>query len=394
VRERCAEVLAAGERGALEHFAIRPERLEDTARYVIAVIRERYPGLEIPLHSRWRHFAAGGLDRWAALASTLTGVPREERARIGTELALVSVLLDAGAGPKWRFLDPASGRSLARSEGLAAASFELYRSGTLSDRRGGPLRVDASRLDNLEHATLARAFQATGENPLAGLEGRLLLLRNLGRVLAERGDAFGPEGRAGALFDRLAGEARAGEIDAGRVLEIVLDALAPIWPDGFVAEGGFALGDVWPHPAVRRDDASDRLVPFHKLSQWLAYSLVEPLEAGGLTVCRLDALTGLAEYRNGGLFLDLGVIALRDPKAAAARHDPRAELVVEWRALTVALLDRLADIVRAELDLDAETLPLARVLEGGTWHAGRCIARERRADGRPPLAVASEGTLF
>jgi len=37
---------------------------------------------------------------------------------------------------------------------------------------------------------------------------------------------------------------------------------------------------------------------------------------------------------------------------------------------------------------------LARVLEGGTWAAGRRIARERRPDGAPPLAIESDGTVF
>ena len=69
------------------------------------------------------------------------------------------------------------------------------------------------------------------------------------------------------------------------------------------------LGDCGRHPAV----PGDGLVPFHKLSQWLTYSLVEPLEAAGLPVAEIDGLTGLAEYRNGGLFIDCGVIEPRDP---------------------------------------------------------------------------------
>jgi hypothetical protein len=68
--------------------------------------------------------------------------------------------------------------------------------------------------------------------------------------------------------------------------------------------------------------------------------------------------------------------------------------VVEWRALTVALLDRLADALRQKLKLDAVALPLAKVLEGGTWAAGRAIARERRPDGAPPLKIVSDGTVF
>ena len=69
-------------------------------------------------------------------------------------------------------------------------------------------------------------------------------------------------------------------------------------------------------------------------------------------------------------------------------------LVVEWRALTVALLDKLADSVRARLGKDAASFPLAKVLQGGTWSAGRAIAAACRADGSPPIKVISDGTVF
>jgi hypothetical protein len=142
------------------------------------------------------------------------------------------------------------------------------------------------------------------------------------------------------------------------------------------------------------DDATSQLVPLHKLSQWLAYSLIEPLQAAGIAVTDIDGLTGLAEYRNGGLLIDTGVLALRDPAQAQLAHDVGSALVVEWRALTVALLDRLAELVRARLAADAVSMPLARILQGGTWAAGRAIARARRADGAPPIKIISDGTVF
>jgi hypothetical protein len=135
-------------------------------------------------------------------------------------------------------------------------------------------------------------------------------------------------------------------------------------------------------------------VPFHKLSQWLAYSLVEPLATARLRVTKLDGLTGLAEYRNGGLFIDCGAIEPRDPTLLQRPLDALSEPVVEWRALTVALLDRLASRVRDVLGKSAVEFPLARVLEGGSWAAGREIAVERRSGGAPPLATVSDGTLF
>jgi hypothetical protein len=134
-------------------------------------------------------------------------------------------------------------------------------------------------------------------------------------------------------------------------------------------------------------------VPLHKLSQWLTYSLLEPLGAAGLEVTGLDELTGLAEYRNGGLFVDTGVLVPRHAAVVRETHRPGDEVVVEWRALTVALLDRLASRVRLLLRQDERNLPLGAILEGGTWAAGRRLADERR-EGTPPIAVESDGTVM
>jgi hypothetical protein len=197
----------------------------------------------------------------------------------------------------------------------------------------------------------------------------------------------------GGLCDALVALAdAAGCLPAERILPHVLEALAAIWPPR-TRRFGVELGDVWTHPAAGGADESRGLVPLHKLSQWLCYSLIQPLEIAGVRVVDADALTGLAEYRNGGLFIDTGVIAARDPAVFARPHAASAALVVEWRALTVALLDRLAAGLRQELGLDAAQLPLGKVLEGGTWSAGRKLAGELRA-GAPPFQVQSDGTLF
>jgi hypothetical protein len=181
---------------------------------------------------------------------------------------------------------------------------------------------------------------------------------------------------------------RAG-LPAGDMLHLVLRVLGPIWP-GRLTQCGVPLGDCGRHGRV----AGDGIVPFHKLSQWLVYSLIEPLEDAGFHIANIDALTGLAEYRNGGLFLDCGALVARDDDLMRRPLDPFEEAVIEWRALTVALLDRLAERVRHRFGLDAAQFPLAKVLEGGSWAAGREIAAEIRPGGGPPLAIASDGTLF
>ena len=88
----------------------------------------------------------------------------------------------------------------------------------------------------------------------------------------------------------------------------------------------------------------------------------------------------------------MDVLALRTPVNAEIVVD--SPLVVEWRALTVALLDRLAPMVRDRLGLDESQLPLSRLLQGGTWSAGRRAASERRSDASPPIRVQSDGTVF
>ncbi len=378
VRERCGLVYSAAERGETPHFRLHTQRLDKAAALVADVTRGRYPDLRVPFHSRWRHFAAGGIDR-AALIAPGAGAAETARARI--DLAIVSVLLDAGAGTEWGYREAGTGQVLTRSEGLGVASLRAMQAGLFSADPTQPWRADATALAALEPEALAQAMQHGDGNTLAGFEGRADLLRRLGEVARDNPAMFGRPARLGNLYDYWSQQG--GTIDAPALLRTLLVALGPIWP-------GRPLGDCGRHRAV----AGDGFVPFHKLSQWLAYSLVEPLRDAGIAVTDLDGLTGLAEYRNGGLFIDLAVIEPRDPALVSRRLDPQDEAVVEWRALTVALLDRIAGPVRRLLGKTEAEFPLACVLEGGSWEAGRRIALSRRPDGRPPLSIASDGTLF
>ncbi len=389
VRRRCALLhrWVAGGRSA--HFTLDEARLPEIAAYVAQVTREAYPDLRVPPHSRWRHFEAGGSDRWAALEPLLPNTA--DRARAAFDLATVSVLLDAGAGPVWRYQEHATGQTYSRSEGLAVTSFDMFRAGAFSSDPADPLRADADRLAVIADADIARGFQAGVDNPLAGLAGRATLLRRLGAALSARPDLFGSPARPGNLIGRL--PALEGTVRLPALLEILLDALSPIWPSGLVV-GGHNIGDAGRHPAVRAAGEADDIVPFHKLSQWLAYSLIEPLDMAGFEVVGLSQLTALPEYRNGGLLIDFGAIQPRQAIDSSTPLDVSSELVVEWRALTVILIESLLDPVRNALGLGND-FALPHLLQGGTWSAGRRIARKfRPPEGGPPLVIAADGTVF
>ena len=441
IRLRCAAILRSVEADVSPSFSIDRSKLDAVAERVAALTLRRFPDLVIPYHSRWRHFEAGGVDRKAEMDAALAGRSVAEVARARFDLTVVSVLLDAGAGPAWRYTESrqlaaaalpraeaddllamldrsAAGTAAAaapavapaadtpvytRSEGLGVASFRAFMAGAFSARASDPCRADAATLRHVDAAALRAVFQSSPSNPVVGLEGRAALLARLGTVLQAEGQRSGHEARPGLLFDRLTSDGTRHQVSATELLGEVLRTLSPIWPSGSRVQG-LAAGDVWPHrwagAAVGsgEDHLTDRTtegwVPFHKLSQWMSYSLLEPLQWAGVHVTGLDALTALPEYRNGGLLLDAGVIVPRSPRLLARTWKPGDEFIIEWRALTVALLDEVAVLVRQKLGKTAQQMPLACILEGGTWAAGREIAKELRGDGAPPLKIDSDGTVF
>lgn len=397
IRVRARELLARARSGASDAFAVNDAALREAAHTVAELTRSRFPDLRIPYHSRWRHFEAGQVNRNARLDGLLGLVTPAVRARAKIDLALVSVLLDAGAGPQWAYSEASSGQRFTRSEGLGVASFHAFTSGLFSSDPRQPLQVDAAGLAALSAERLGEAFQVSEGNPLVGLEGRTQLLRRLGVVLKTRREVYGPTGRPGALYDAMLEPADEGTdpvrtMAAHDLLVKLLDTLSAIWP-AQNAIGELPLGDCWPHPALAGEGLTAGWMPFHKLSQWLTYSLLEPFEWSGVRVTGLDALTGLPEYRNGGLLIDTGVLRPLPDDWAERRWAVGDPFIVEWRALTVALLDELAPLVRFELGVTAEQMPLACVLEGGTWAAGRLLAQRLR-NGLPPLNIESDGTVF
>ncbi len=386
IRDRAAKIFEFTKAGKGK-FVFHPEKFEPTVNYVLDVIRQNYPGLDIPFHSRWGHFRAGKIDRVKDLDAKLADLDVMERARTKLDLVITSVLLDAGAGAAWSYQEGKN--SFNRSEGLGVASYHMFLAGEFSCD-GKSLKADASGLSRVSGTALEKAFQVTEKNPLLGVRGRLQLLNNLAQAVGNK--TIFKDGRPGNIVDYLVGK-HGNSIPAKAILRAVLDGLGPIWP-GRITAGMANLGDVWTHPQLGPEGSFATLVPFHKLSQWMTYSLIEPIVEAGINVTGVEGLTGLAEYRNGGLLLDGGLLTLQEPSMALQAWHPETELVVEWRALTVALLDQIGAAVQKSLGKTPQEFPLAKVLEGGTWWAGRYLAQDKRKSGNPPIMIESDGTVF
>jgi hypothetical protein len=370
IRDRSTRLFRLAEENRLHALSLDLTRLPQVTERVLKEIEVRYPDGDVPPHCRYNHFQAGGVDRLAIMQEKLRNLPAAERGAEKFQLVVTSVLLDAGAGSLWSYYEEDSHQRFTRSEGLAVASFRMWERGLLSD------------LTTVSEKQMRQAFQVSPTNPLVGIEGRAELLRRLGSTIGPRG-----------LWTKITNGGTSQPVSARDVLRMVLHEFSPIWPSRLTYQGT-PLGDVWSHPLLDDEVPAGGFIPFHKLSQWLTYSLLQILREEGFRITDEDLLTGLAEYRNGGLFFDTRVILPKDQKLLDLEHDASSAIVVEWRALTLILLDRVAEEVRVRLGKTKESMPLSSVLEGGTWHAGRTIAAELRRDGSPPLRIRSDGTLF
>ncbi|MES3001767.1 MAG: URC4/urg3 family protein [Pseudomonadota bacterium] len=397
IRERAKHLLSRARHGESSWFVVDEGFLETAVHEVVHQTRDRYPRGHIPIHSRWRHFEAGRVDRKSVLDMHVQHLPPTARTHAMIDLTVISVLLDAGAGAEWKYTEPATGKVFTRSEGLAVASFHAFTAGLFSSDKDHPCQADAQGLRALVPDQLASAFQVSESNPLVGTQERTTLLRRLGEVMTEQPEVFGEDGRPSGMFDMMISPQgpdvpHTADVMAHDILSQLLISLSGIWPsDNSI--NGVPLGDCWRHSAVRGDGLTAGWMPFHKLSQWLTYSLIEPFEWAGVKVRGLDALTALPEYRNGGLLIDSGLLRLRDEAAAQQVWRTGDEIIVEWRALTISLMDDLAHAVRKHMHMTEAQMPLACVLEGGTWAAGRELALRHRG-GLPPLQVATDGTVF
>ncbi|KAI0833108.1 DUF1688 domain-containing protein [Hypoxylon sp. FL0890] len=418
IRERAKIVGEAAKSGNLSHFDLHEDRLDDVADFVTSVIKRDFGPDKfdtIPPHGRWQHFEVGNVPRIADLIQKWkeAGCDDVELTRRLIDLFFVSVLLDAGAGDHWRYVEPGTDRTYERSEGIAVASLYMFNSLAFTSSKSGNIpNVDGKGLEQLTTDTLAGGFQVSGSNPMLGVESRAALLRSLGKSLLAHSDIFGAEGRPGNLVDHmLKTTGDSSKLDILIFWDVLQNLLIPIWPKDRTTVNGFPIGDAWPLSTLKKqaksaqsDDSADYIQPFHKLTQWLTYSLMVPFQRVlGKQWVNAESLTALPEYRNGGLFVDLGVLSLkkesldRGLKAsgqALPLFEAGDDVIVEWRAMTLVLIDILYEKVLSRMD-DGVHLTMAQLLEAGTWKSGREIAAKHRPETKSsPILIKSDGTVF
>ncbi|KAI8387305.1 hypothetical protein BD560DRAFT_382058 [Blakeslea trispora] len=417
VRERCYKVQEAATRNRLKHFDIDFSKLDEMVQFVISIIKRDYDTpSDIPVYGRWRHFDIGGRPRLNNLIQNWSSLGQDtlEQTRKLIDLLVIACLMDMKPCQTWTYTEQSTGRVFKRKDGIAIAILDLFMAGFFSSDPTQPHRVDSDALLRLSLESLSNGLQFTETNSFAGIKERHEVLNHLGFVLQNRKDYFGRDiQRPGNLMDYLLNHPTTIKTKKGPLISIetlwpAVQEMGEVWASEDNIGGTPGLGDVWPCAAISNDDNTN-LVSFHKLSQWIIFSIIEPMDKLlGATIEGTDLLTPLPDYCNGGFLIDFGFLTLKpadyergirnyhansllpyQPKVEVApMFDMSDPVVTEWRALTVAYLDLIAERVRQSFRLSKKSLSLSQLIQGGTWSAGRELAEISRPNTHePPIVI-------
>lgn len=417
VRETNSSTIPLLKSNKLNNFDVDLTKLDLVVDFVIKTIRDSYPTneslLKIPIHGRFQHFGKGNPNRLINLIKKfkLNNLTNYEICKKLIDLFVISVLLDAGAGNKWEFTEPNTNLKINRSEGIAVASLYMFENGIFSSNKNDKFIVDGIKLLKLSSNELSNGLQINNKtNPINGFDGRLKLLNKLGETLINNNEIF-KNNRPGDLIDYLRDNSKFNKINNNYEIELeilwnsLMKTLLPIWPiNDRIKIDGYIIGDAWP-----LKNKNNEIVTFHKLTQWLTYSLFKPLiEFGNFKILNSQLMTGLPEYRNGGLFIDFNVLKLKDEiylngmKLAKENNlelpafKPNDDVIVEWRSSTICLLDMLLPLINEKMLIKGTKfeLTLPQLIEAGSWKSGRLIAAKKRSNGGPPIELIADGTVF
>lgn len=369
VRRRAHAFLDMGIAGKLNHVGLDLTKLDDALGLVLETTKEIYPDFQIPPYGIWRAFETGGIDRWSAMASAREFETAQEMLLAAADLALLALFMKTRHPGNWVFEDPMTGSKVAGDDALALAAFHMFASGSFSGEMTDPYRVDAETLVRLDLNELTSGLQWDRDADHELLGAMQAHLKRFGEAMALRPDLFseGNVTRPGVLALRLAGEAGAG-IDASKLLDNLLETFAPVW-DGGAKAGDVGLGDSFDYTG-KSAGSETTTVPFHLCAQEMVYSLVEPFAWAGFEVTGLQDLTPPSDLAHAALFVQTGVLAISSENDEALPEETKTDRMVELRAVSAALADKLADRLRSELDVSADQVPLTCILEGGTSRAG------------------------
>lgn len=389
VRDRCGQVLAWTRASHSPWFEVDDDALEVAARRLATLTRQLHADQGGPIAGCWRRFAAGGVDRRVWLERLLAAEPPEQRTHARIDLAVVCEYLGQVPDDSWSYAEAATGQRFTGREGLAVALWHAFCAGLFSSDPQRPLQADAAGLRGVVTDHLGLALQAGRAWAWPDLQACAIALRRLGEVLSEQPEVFGEAGRPSGLFDTLISPygvavPHTADIRAHDILSQLLMTLSGLTPGG-AQIGGVALGDCWQHPAAH--GAGEGWVPLHARMQAITCALLEPFEWAGVQVRELSALTALADVLHGNLLLDTAVLRLRDPQSARTVWPRDAEIVIEWRALTVALLEELAPRVQHHRGRGDAGPGTAGLLIGRFEPAATALTL-LRPEGRPALRVA------
>lgn len=378
IRRRSQDLLTLAADGKLGHVQVDLSHLGDALLVLLETTKETYPDFHIPPYGVWRDFEVGGIDRWAALADARSFEGAEHMLTAAADLAILAAYMKTMHPAGWAFEDPMTGTRVSGKHASALAAFHMFAAGSFSSEMTDPYRVDAETLIRMEKDELASGLQWDLQDDTDLLEAMQKHLKRLGEALALRSDLFS-EGyftRPGLLMVRAAREAE-GAVSARNLLDRLLEALAPVWPGG-AESGEITLGDSFAHSALNGAENAS-IYPFHMAAQEMVYSLVEPYAWAGLEVADLELLTAPADDMHAALFVFSGVLKIKDGPESPTEDSVR-DRMVEIRGVTTALTDRLADLLRTELEVPEDQLPLTCILEGGTSRAGERALRQTEGE--------------
>ncbi|WP_346900347.1 DUF1688 family protein [uncultured Roseibium sp.] len=372
VRDRAAAVFEAAQAGGLTHVGVDLANLPAAVARTVTAIETAYPDFQIPPFGCWRAFEAGGHDRWSALAGARGFETPDAFLCAAADLAILCHVPSVPLRDDWSLTDTITGETLSGREGLAVGVLSMFAAGSFSADPADPLRADAHALIRLEDDEIVWGLQLDRNRDSDTVRSITELFRRLGEASGLRPDLFEIDGatRPGHLVVPFFAASASAPVELAKLLEALLDGLSPMWQGGAKLED-VTIGDAWHHSALLQDLDAPGIVPFHLPAQEMAYALVEPFAQAGVEVVGLDDLTGFANLEHAALFLDAGVLTLKDVGDADPDGPVALDRAIELRALTVILLDRLAVALRNDLEAPEGALPLTCVMEGGTLQAGR-----------------------